>query len=169
MNQHVRIQPATIALHKQIEAKLIEEFGEDNDAIPDTLDGLTDLGDQIQAVLQTVCEQEAFAKALDGEIARLKARKKRLVRSAQIGRQVAAEAALEAGTKKLSRPDMTVTFGLTEPGLDGDADPATLHDEFVRVKREINRTAIKEALDAGRDVPGFRLTNGRPTLTMRRA
>jgi hypothetical protein len=64
---------------------------------------------------------------------------------------------------------MTVSFGLSKPALVGEADPETLPDDLVRVKREPNRTAIKAALEDGRDVPGFVMSNGRPTCTIRSA
>jgi phage host-nuclease inhibitor protein Gam len=149
------------------ELREIHGLEPDDDALDDTLDGELSLGDQIHALLRVACENELFAEALDKRITEYKARKDRLSRAAKAIRQHVAEAALEAGLKKLPRPDMTVSFGLSKPALVGDADPDTLPDALVRTKREINRTAIKAALDAGQDVPGFTISNGRPTCTVR--
>jgi hypothetical protein len=46
-------------------------------------------------------------------------------------------------------------------------DESAIPDEFVRVKREPNKTAIKEALVGGKDVPGATLSNGGTSLTIR--
>jgi cation transport regulator ChaB len=168
MNIHAPLAPA-IATWSRLKAELIEVYGlePDDDALTDTLDGELDLGDQIHKLLQHACEQELFAEALDKRITEYKARKDRLNRAAKAIRQHVAEAALEAGMKKLPRPDMTVSFGLSKPALVGEADPDSLPDHLVRTKREINRTAIKAAIEAGQDVPGFAMSNGRPTCTVR--
>lgn len=160
---------ASVAIWSRLKSELAEAYGlePDDDALADTLDGEADLGDQIHKLLQHACEQELFAEALDKRITEYKARKDRLNRAAKAIRQHVAEAALEAGLKKLPRPDMTVSFGLSKPSLVGEADPDTLPDDLVRTKREINRTAIKAALEAGKDVPGFAISNGRPTCTVR--
>jgi cation transport regulator ChaB len=170
MNIHTPLAPA-IATWSRLKAELIEVYGlePDDDALTDTLDGETELGDQIHKLLQHACEQELFAEALDKRITEYKARKERLNKAAKAIRQHVAEAALEAGMKKLPRPDMTVSFGLTKPALDGEASPDALPDDLVRVERKPNRSAIKEALESGREVPGYWLTNGRATCTVRLA
>jgi cation transport regulator ChaB len=126
MNIHTPLAPA-IATWSRLKAELIEVYGlePDDDALTDTLDGELDLGDQIHKLLQHACEQELFAEALDKRITEYKARKDRLNRAAKAIRQHVAEAALEAGMKKLPRPDMTVSFGLSKPALVGEADPDT--------------------------------------------
>lgn len=170
MSAALQLAPA-IANWTRLKAELAEAYGldADDDALADTLDGEADLGDQIHALLRRACENELFAEALDKHIATLRTRKDRLNKAAKAIRQHVAEAALEAGMKKLPRPDMTVTFGLSKPALVGDGDPDLLPDSFVRIKREINRTAIKAALEAGQEVPGFAISNGKPTCTIRSA
>jgi len=165
MSAALQLAPA-VATWNRLRTELIEVYGlePDDDALTDTIDGEADLGDQIHKLLQHACEQELFAEALDKRIAEYKARKDRLNRAAKAIRQHVAEAALEAGMKQLPRPDMTVSFGMTKPGVAGEADPDQLPDDLVKVKRVLNMTAIKEAVEAGRDVPGFYRTNGRPTV-----
>jgi hypothetical protein len=174
MNIHQPLS-VNVSIWNRLRADLAEAHGlkpEDPDygtVLTDTLDGCADLGDQIHALLRLASENELFATALDHHIKSLRTRKERLAASASAIRGAVAEAAHEAGLKKLPRPDMTISFGMSKPSLAGEADANTLDDEFVRVKREINRTAIKKAIDEGRHVPGFRLSNGRPTVTVRTA
>lgn len=47
-------------------------------------------------------------------------------------------------------------------------DGAVLGEEFIRVKREANKEAIRKALDAGRYVAGAKMVRGERTLAVRR-
>jgi hypothetical protein len=43
-----------------------------------------------------------------------------------------------------------------------------LPEQFIRIKREEDKVAIKDALKRGEIVPGAELSNGGETLTIRR-
>lgn len=166
--QNMDLATAT-ARWKGLRAELMETYGlsEDDEALPDTLDGIADLGDQIAALISHALENESFAEAIDKRITDLRARKDRLNKAAKAIRSAVAEAAADAGIKKLPRPEFTLSFSISKPSLSGDASPEDLPAEFVRIKREIDRTKVKAAIDEGRAVPGFTLSNGRPTITVR--
>lgn len=169
MSAELRHLPMSVSRWTSLRAELAEAYGlsEDDDALPDTIDGLTDLGDQITALIGQALENESFAEAIDKRISELRTRKDRLNKAAKAIRSAVAEAALEAGLKKLPRPEFTLSFGISKPSLTGDASPSDLSPEFVRVKLELDRPKIKAAIDEGRAVPGFSLSNGRPTVTVR--
>ena len=67
-------------------------------------------------------------------------------------------------------PDFTVCLGQGKPPLAGveSLDPTLLPERFVRVERTVNRTALREALDAGENIPGVYLGNPQPFLTVRK-
>jgi phage host-nuclease inhibitor protein Gam len=46
-------------------------------------------------------------------------------------------------------------------------DPQAVPDQFVRIKREPDKTAIGAALASGNAVPGADMRNGAPSLTIR--
>lgn len=163
MNAHVPLSIA-VSMWDRMKTQLVHEYGLDPDdpVLTDTLDGETDLGDRIVTMLREALENERFAKALDDFIEEKHHRRERLLARAKAIRKTVAWAAAEAGLPKLTRCDMTVSFTKPKPVLAGTADPTELPDDLVRIKREINRTAVRAAVEAGRDVPGFRLTNGEP-------
>jgi hypothetical protein len=47
-----------------------------------------------------------------------------------------------------------------------DAD--LVPDEFVRIERHVQLTPIKEAIEAGREVPGAVMSNGSTVLRIRK-
>ncbi len=171
MTAELRHLPTSLAIWSRLRTELAEAHGldENDDVLPDSLDGITDLGDQLVELMRYAVELEAMAEALVGMVKTMQARKDRFLKTSTTIRQHVAEAAREAGIPRLTRPDVTLSFGMTKPALAGEADPDALPDEFVRVKREVNRTAIKAAIDAGREVEGFRLSHGRPSVTVRRS
>lgn len=166
MSAELRHLPISVSRWTALRAELAAAHGleEDDDVLPDTLDGITDLGDQIATLIGLALENESFAEAIDKRVSDLRSRKDRLVKAAKAIRAAVAEAAADAGIKKLPRPEFTLSFGISKPSLIGEANPDDLSPEFVRLKKEIDRTKVKEAIDAGRPVPGFSLSNGRPTV-----
>ena len=64
-------------------------------------------------------------------------------------------------------PEATISIRKGQPQLVGEADPASLPDELCKISRDVDRAKVKEELRAGRDVPGFSLSNGAPSLTIR--
>jgi hypothetical protein len=73
----------------------------------------------------------------------------------------------ETGAKTLPLPEATLTLAAGSRKVVGDLDPAALPDTLVRIKREPDRTAIKQALEKGEFVPGASLSNATPTLQIR--
>ena len=75
---------------------------------------------------------------------------------------------MQAGDlKKLVLPMATLTQRKGQQGIVGEPDVDALPDEFVRTKREADRVAIREALLAGRKVPGLSLSNAPPSLQIK--
>lgn len=169
MSAELRQLPVSISIWNRLRIELAEAYGlaDDDDALPDTLDGEADLGDQIATLISDALEKEMFAEAIDKRISELRGRKDRLNKAAKAIRAAVADAAAEAAIKKLVRPEFTLSFGVLKPSLAGDASADDLPDDLVHVKREVDRRAIKAAIEAGRPVPGFHLSNGRPTVAVR--
>ncbi len=170
MSAALRSLPASVEVWLRLRDRIAAEFQIEahDEAMPDTLDGMTDLGDRCHALMRQAAQDEAFADALSGLILNMEIRRNRYLKRAKAVREAVAEAAHEAGLSTLRRPDMTISFGMSKPSLTGSADPASLPDHLVRIKREPNRTAIKAEIDAGRHVEGYALSNGKPSLTVRR-
>ena len=72
-----------------------------------------------------------------------------------------------AELRKVELPEATISMAKGQSRLVGDCDPSGLADNFCRIKRELDRAAIKSELAAGGQVPGFYLSNAEPYLTIR--
>lgn len=148
-------------------ARLRELCGDDEQAFIDTLDGETEAVEAARRVVRWINEQDAqqtackeLAGVYSGRAAVFDERTKR-------GRLALFHFLTEMGLKSMPLPEATLSIVAGRVSLIGDADPALLAPELVRVKREPDRAAIKAALEAGRAVDGFSLSNSPPTLAMR--
>lgn len=143
--------------------------GDDDQAFLDTLDGQVDAIDAARAVVRYIAECEANAQAMGDLADTYKARAK-----VHADRVPAAKEALlrfmttiEETTLRLPEATLSVKTGTVQ--LRGEGNPDTLPAELVRIKREPDKAAIKARLEAGQPVEGYSLSNGAPTLQVRRS
>lgn len=125
-----------------------------------------DVLERMRRIIRAARHTEAQAKALAELQAEMRDRKARLDRKAKSLRDACKWAMGELGISKLAAPDFNVSLSAGKSPLI-ISDEAALPDDLCRVKREADKTAIKAALDAGRDVPGVVLGNPAPILTVR--
>lgn len=169
MNAHTlppRLQGREIA---DLARAIREACGEDDTAFVDTLDGECSAVDAARAVVRWVDVQEASAEAMKQLAKSYEARAKTLSERAGSGRRALLTFMQEIGEKSLPLPEATLSVRQGQPQLVGDADPNGLDPAFCRLKREVDRTAIKRHLENGGELTGFALSNGAPSLTIRRA
>jgi len=144
-----------------------ELCGDDDLTFADTLDGECDAVEAARAAVRMVHaaeHQEDAATAL----ARLYGdRAKAFGERGQRARDALAHFMAEIGEKTLQLPEGTVSLAAGSAQLTGDPDLASLPDDLVKVTRSPDRSAIKAALQVGRQVPGCSLTNGKPSLRIR--
>ena len=111
------------------------------------------------------------AKALrDGTQERLDdltARRNRFKQRVEFGRDLILKILDAAQVKKLELPEVTVSLRNNPQKLVGDFNPDLMPDEFVQITRSVDRKKIREAIDAGREIPGFALSNAAPSLTVK--
>ena len=69
--------------------------------------------------------------------------------------------------RKVELQQATLSMRNNPPKVVGSADPDTLPDNLCVIERSENRTAIKEALQAGQAIEGYALSNSEPSLTIR--
>jgi hypothetical protein len=148
-------------------ATIREACGDDDQAFVDTLDGETDVVEAARKVVRWLNEQAAQAQANEGLAAIYNARAKLFDGRVESARTALLQFMQETGAKTLPLPEATLTLAAGSRKVVGDLDPATLPDRFVRIKREADKTAIKQALEKGEFVPGASLSNATPTLQIR--
>lgn len=155
--------PLGLAAHhyKELRSRLLESFpdlAEDEQALLDTLDGETELTNKLAAILRSALHDEAMTKGLQEYQGNLARRMSALRDRARKKRAVVLHFMEDVGLKKLEAPDMTATRKVVPPSVTV-FDENQLPKEFVRVKSEPDKSAIKAALKEGQDVPGAQLGN----------
>lgn len=145
---------------------LYPELAEDEQALIDSLDGISDLDEQIIAAMRAALEREAYAEGLAGLIKQMGERKKRLTDGADNIRAAVLHTMLEAGRSKIAAADMTLA---TNPGRDGVQiiDEREVPDLYVVITRKPDMKAINAAAKEGVNIPGTASRNPRPFLTVR--
>src|SRR5215207_563261 len=157
MNVHVSLATAAHVWNDlKRELTNVHKITEDDPAFFDTLDGIAELPDRLRNLLRLRRERQADAASLKTIIQEMRDRLARLEHSADsIGAAVAHCMAM-AGLKTLPAPDFSASVRYGQPPLSGadTLDATKLPDKFVRVKREVNKTALREALEAGEHIEG---------------
>jgi hypothetical protein len=143
------------------------ELADDEEALALSVESETDAHDYLEMIMEEEREAAAMAGALAGRIAEMEARQARYVRRSQAMRDLAARIMTIAEMPKAVLTTATLYFQKGQQKVVGEPDVTTLPDRFVRITRETNKTAIKEALQAGEAVEGCSLSNGAPNFVAR--
>jgi len=140
---------------------------DDDQFLADMIEAETDL----DAVLDLLIEREATTAghidALRERERTIRERKARFAASMDAGRKAMQKLLDAAGLRKIERPEATISLSRVAPRvLDGPVE--SLPDELVRTERKPEKAKIKAALEAHADLPGWKLSNGGETVTVRR-
>ncbi len=141
-------------------------FSEDAQLLIDTLEGETNLLEQIDQAFEAVADLEASAAACAERIKVLSERKSRMTATADSLRTGLIGVLNALGEPTLKRPTYTATVNKPKTsveitGLD------ELPQGFFKSVRQADKAEIKKSLDAKIDVPGARFVTGDPSLTIR--
>jgi phage host-nuclease inhibitor protein Gam len=166
----LRMNIATSAqAYRLIRDKLLEqlpELADDPECLLDTLEGLTTINEQLAALIRSAVNDEAMAEGLQNYQLKLADRRRAFETRANRKRIAVLHYMTDLDLKNVTAPDLTVTRKNTAPAVI-ITDETALPDEFVRVKREPDKPAIKKALTAGETVAGATMSNGSQTLQVK--
>lgn len=159
------------ALYQHLKAELLKlypELSEDEQALLDNMEGLSDINEMIASFIRSAIEDEHLAFALGTRIETMKGRFNRLTMRAKNKRNLVAQVMAEIGVKKIASDDFTLSQGYSQPSV-LITDETTIPAEYWREKviREPDKSSIKDRLRAGASVPGTMLSNPQPMLTVR--
>ncbi len=140
---------------------------EDEEAWIATLESETGFNEVLTSIVRRKRQTEGLVVGAKHELDEIRARKDRLEHRANTLRELAFKIMSAAEIAKVELPIATLSLRAGTQQLIGDADPAALPDELCKISRDLNRTAIKDALKDGQTVPGFQLSNGPPSITIR--
>jgi hypothetical protein len=142
------------------------ELTEDETLRADMLDAETGLNDALALLTKDIKLSEWMVAGIIKDRAELSARKTRLLLRVELLRGLILKVLQSADLKKVMLPSVTLSQAATPPQIVGQPDADTLPDDLVRIRREPNLTAIREALMERRELPGLSLSNAPPHLVI---
>lgn len=158
MNVHAPLAQDVRVAQEVIEQLHAAGIFEDDPDFATLLEAESDLPNRLESMIRRAHYVEAQSKALAGLITEMRDRKGRLDHQAEKLRHIAMHAMLEAGLPRIAAPDFTASVSKTRPAVvvsDSNAVP----DSFCQIKREPDKTKIREFLEGGLDAPWAQLGN----------
>ena len=152
---------------KVLRDRIADMFDADEATILDTLEGETDINEAILEVVEEISTRKAEASAIDIRIKALQDRKSRLEKGVETLRAVICQAMDMTGIKQVKNEAATITLKPTPPSVsitDEEAIPAVF---WKPQDPKLDKSALKQALDNGEEIPGATLSNGGITITIR--
>jgi hypothetical protein len=152
------------AVHDRIRA---QDLQIDEQTLADTVEGLTDLHEIVQAIIRAALADEALARGLRCRIAEMQDRLDRLEDRASKRRQIAKDVMVELDLKKLTAPDFTASIRPGMPALvvlNEDEVPKTYWEPG---EPRLRRQVLASDLKGGAEITGATLSNPEPVLSVR--
>jgi Siphovirus Gp157 len=153
-----------LALRERLKA---EDPSLDEQTLADTVEGLTNLHDIIEAIVRAALIDEALAGGLKTRVRVMQERFERFEERAAKRRQMARDAMSDADIKKITAPDFTITVRPGTPAL-VVVDETTIPGSYWEaVAPRLNRQALVSQLKQGASISGVELSNPKPVLSVR--
>jgi hypothetical protein len=155
-------------LHTYLRKRLAEEFPDaDEDTLADTLEGLSNLPDQLAAVVRSALDDESLVEALRRRMGEMRERAGRLARRVETKRRLVTETMARAELKRVEREDFTVSLRPPRPAL-VIVDEAEIPDQFWKPgSPKLDRRGLTDYLREGGQTCGACLDNGSPSISVR--
>jgi hypothetical protein len=158
-------------LRTEIEFLLAQypELQDDEDLRADMLEGSTQITEILTALNRYREDTRALADGSQARMEELAARKKRLGLRVEFIGKLMQSILGTAQIRKIELAEVTLSMRSNPQTLhvDETIDLNELPEDLIRIKREVDRKKIREALLEGRNVPGCVLTNAPPSLSVR--
>jgi chromosome condensin MukBEF ATPase and DNA-binding subunit MukB len=175
MNDQIRNDPKKFSnyqmqelVRQQISSLLLAypELEEDDQLRTDMIEGETDAFELLHQLELKRQDAETLIEGLDDRIRELKTRQERFNRREEAIRSLMYSVMQIARIQKaeLAEATLSIRNGTQKVIV---TDESLLTDNYWRIKREVNKTALKVDLDDGITIPGAVLSNPEPTLSIR--
>jgi hypothetical protein len=148
--------------------QLKERYGEiDDETLRDTLEGISNLPQVIEAVVRSSLEDGAYVSALKQRMDDMQARLSRLKDRYSRKRELACWAMSQSGIERLQAADFSLTLRAGMPRLEVIDETRIPPAFFVPQPPKLDRTLLTTALKSGEMVNGALLVQGEPGITVR--
>ena len=153
---------------REINALLVEypQLQDDDELFRDMLEGNTRFNEIMDRLLSRVRDNETLAEATAQRIGKIRERQTRLTNRAQFHRSLMHRLLTLTGLKSVALAEAKVSV-VNSPDKVIITDESVIPDEFMKIVKEPNKTAIKNALKNGTHVPGATMSNGGTTIAIR--
>ncbi len=142
------------------------ELEADEELRADMLEGETSFHAVLTRLVNGERDADSLAKAVAGRISDLQARKSRAERRKEAMRSLMFKLLKAAGVPRVPLAEATISIGKKAASVE-IVDEALLPKAYVRVSTSPDKTAIKEALQAGASVPGAKMGEAGEQLSVR--
>lgn len=143
------------------------ELEEDNQALMDTLEGITNIHEQIIALMRSADNDRILVMGIKERIAELGERMNRLESRHDTKRELIASAMAAADLKKIEAPEWTISLRRIPPSVViQNEDEIPEQFKKTRTLVSVDKAALKAALEAG-PILGAVMSNGGIGLSVR--
>ena len=153
---------------REVNALLLEypQLADDEELFRDTLEGNTRFNEIMDRLLGEMRDNETLAEATSARIAKIRERQTRLTHRAQFYRSLMHRLLTVTGIQSVALAEAKVSI-MKSPDKVIITDESAVPDAFMKITKEPNKTAIKNAIKTGTYVPGAALSNGGTTISVR--
>ena len=153
---------------REINALLAEypQLADDEELMRDTLEGNTRFNEIMDRLLGEMRDNENLAEAAAQRIGKIRERQTRLTHRAQFYRSLMHRLLVLTGLKSVALAEAKISVVKAQDRVIV-VDESVIPDEYLVIKKELNKAAIKKALKEGKHVSGASLSNGGETIMVR--
>jgi hypothetical protein len=162
----MKLDPAMLEREIQSLIAAYPELADDEDLRASMVEGSTEAFDVLARCVAQEAEAKAMSAALAARMDDIKIRVSRFEKRREAMRDLIFRVMSAADLRKAELPEATLSIrpGTAKVIVSNEDD---LPDDFFRVTRSVDKAAIRDALKAGKFVPGAELSNGEPSLSIR--
>lgn len=142
------------------------ELEADEELRADMLEGETNFHAVLTRIVNVERDADSLVKAVAGRISDLQARKARAERRKEAMRSLMFKLLKAAGVPRVPLAEATISIGRKAAAVEIVAE-AALPRAYVRISTSPDKTAIKEALQAGKKVRGAKMGEAGEQLSVR--
>ncbi len=153
---------------REINALLLEypQLADDEELFRDMLEGNTRFNEIMDRLLIEMRDNETLSDAAAARIGKLKERQTRLTHRMNFYRSLMHRLLTVTGIQSVALAEAKVSI-MKSPEKVIITDESAVPDAFMKITKEPNKTAIKNAIKSGTYVPGAALSNGGTTISVR--
>jgi hypothetical protein len=153
---------------REINALLLEypQLADDEELFRDMLEGNTRFNEIMDRLLIEMRDNETLSDAAAARIGKLRERQTRLTHRMNFYRSLMHRLLTVTGIQSVALAEAKVSI-MKSPEKVIITDESAVPDAFMKITKEPNKTAIKNAIKSGTYVPGAALSNGGTTISVR--